>query len=342
MGKPNVLFVLTIDTEEEWRWDEEFPQHNCSVQNVKKLPAFQTFCESLGIRPTYFVDYAVANDEQGSAILREFVNRKKAEVGAHLHPWCNPPYFGKTTEAESHVINLPEEQVVQKLDELHRVINEKIGVTPRSFRSGRWGMKGKTLELLASRGITVDSSVYPFYENEFFHCKGAPVTPYYPSFENALVPGEQQNIMELPVTAGFNTTHFSIADKVHKVLSSGIISAIKPVGFLWHTKLLRKIYLSPELTHSEDMNTLVNTCLTREHPVVHMYLHSSSLIDEATGLLKVDNAFGTICERIGDVVSHLQNKADVSFCTITEAATRLKAIPKAIQISAAREHSREL
>lgn len=35
MGKPNVLFVLTIDTEEEWRWDEEFPQHNCSVQNVK-------------------------------------------------------------------------------------------------------------------------------------------------------------------------------------------------------------------------------------------------------------------------------------------------------------------
>ncbi len=56
MHKQDVLFVLTIDTEEEWQWDEEFPQHNCSVGNVEKLPAFQTFCESLGIRPTYFVD----------------------------------------------------------------------------------------------------------------------------------------------------------------------------------------------------------------------------------------------------------------------------------------------
>ena len=71
MGKPNVLFVLTIDTEEEWQWDSEFPQHDCSVKNVEKLPAFQAFCESLGIRPTYFVDYAVANDAQGSHTLRE-------------------------------------------------------------------------------------------------------------------------------------------------------------------------------------------------------------------------------------------------------------------------------
>jgi len=325
MGKPNVLFVLTIDTEEEWRWDEEFPQHNCSVQNVKKLPAFQTFCESLGIRPTYFVDYAVANDEQGSAILREFVNRKKAEVGAHLHPWCNPPYFGKTTEAESHVINLPEEQVVQKLDELHRVINEKIGVTPRSFRSGRWGMKGKTLELLVSRGITVDSSVYPFYENEFFHCKGAPVTPYYPSFENALVPGEQQNIMELPVTAGFNVADFSKADRIHSRLSKPPFSTLRTVGLLWHTKILKKIYLSPELSDTKSMIELSDTCLGKHHNVIHMYLHSSSLIDGVTGLLKVDNAYELICSRISRFLAHLEAKANVSYCTISEAATRLTA-----------------
>ena len=66
MHKQDVLFVLTIDTEEEWQWDEEFPQHNCSVENVEKLPAFQTFCESLGIRPTYFVDYAVASNNDRS------------------------------------------------------------------------------------------------------------------------------------------------------------------------------------------------------------------------------------------------------------------------------------
>ncbi|WP_334031649.1 polysaccharide deacetylase family protein [Alteromonas sp. P256] len=324
MGKPNVLFVLTIDTEEEWQWDSEFPQHDCSVKNVEKLPAFQAFCESLGIRPTYFVDYAVANDAQGSHILREFVKTKKAEIGAHLHPWCNPPYFGKTTEAESHVINLPEEQVVQKLDELNRVINEKIGVTPRSFRSGRWGMKGKTLELLASRGITVDSSVYPFYENPFFHCKGAPNTPYYPSFDNALQPGSQRNIMEIPVTAGFNVSNFRNADNIHSVLSRPPFSMLRIIGMLWHTKILKKIYLSPELSDTSSMVELSDTCLGKQHKVIHMYLHSSSLIDGVTGLLNVDNAYDLICLRITDFLKDLETKANISFCTITEAAERLK------------------
>ena len=331
MAKPNVLFVLTIDTEEEWQWDDEFPQHDCSVKNVEKLPAFQSFCQSIGIRPTYFVDYAVANNDEGSRILREFTETKQAEVGAHLHPWCNPPYFGKTTEAESHVINLPEEQVVQKLDELNRVINEKIGVTPRSFRSGRWGVKGKTLELLASRGFTVDSSVYPFYKNDFFHCKGAPNVPYYPSFDNALKPGNQRNIMEIPVTAGFNVRNDSRADKIHSTLSKPPFSALKLVGMLWHTKMLKKIYLSPEMTDSKSMIELCNSSLKKQHSVIHMYLHSSSLIDGATGLLNADNAYKLICSRMAKVVKHLENNANVTFCTISEAATLLSNKNDAVQ-----------
>ncbi|MDB2330852.1 polysaccharide deacetylase family protein [Alteromonas sp.] len=329
MHKKDVLFVLTIDTEEEWEWSEAFPQHDCSVQNIAKLPAFQAFCERLGIRPTYFVDYAVANDKTGSSILKQFAESKTAEIGAHLHPWCNPPYFGETTEAESHVINLPEEQVVQKLDELNRVIVENIGVTPRSFRSGRWGMKGKTLELLASRGINVDSSVYPFYENDFFNCKGSPLTPYYPSFDNALKAGEQKAIMEIPVTAGFNVKNFEKADSIHSTLSKRPYSLLKPIGILWHTKILKKIYLSPELSDSDSMKSLVDTCLSKDYPIIHMYLHSSSLIDGATGLLDATGAFELICSRMQTLLQHLDNKANITFCTISEAATLLKAMDSA-------------
>ncbi|MEC7284107.1 MAG: WalW protein, partial [Pseudomonadota bacterium] len=213
MHKQDVLFVLTIDTEEEWQWDEEFPQHNCSVENVEKLPAFQTFCESLGIRPTYFADYAVASNNVGSQTLRTFAKSNSAEIGAHLHPWCNPPYFGKTTEAESHVINLPLEQVEQKLDALNALLHDEIGVRPQSFRSGRWGVSAKMLRLLASRGYVVDSSVYPFYRNDYFSCLGAPESPYWPSFDNALAPGEQRQLLELPVTAGFNIQNFSLAER---------------------------------------------------------------------------------------------------------------------------------
>ena len=324
MRKQDVLFVLTIDTEEEWQWDGEFPQEDCSVENVQELPAFQQFCESLDIRPTYFVDYAVARNEYASATLRNFASHNKAEIGAHLHPWCNPPYFGKTTEVESHVINLPFEQVEQKLDALNSILVEKIGVRPVSFRSGRWGINGPTLELLASRGYRVDSSVYPYYKNEFFSCIGAPEKPYWPSFDNSLSTGNQRDILEIPVTAGFNIKNFHLGERIHNGLSQPPFNWIKSVGLLWHSKLLRKIYLSPELTQTQDMLTLVNQSLEKKQPVIHMYLHSSSLIDGATGLLDVENAFYRICHRIESVVSYIQQKANVTFCTISEARVLLE------------------
>ncbi len=327
MAKQDVLFVLTIDTEEEWQWDDDFPQRDFSVENVERLPAFQQFCEAQGIRPTYFVDYAVASSTKGSETLRNFATSNKAEVGAHLHPWCNPPYFGETTEAESHVINLPIEQVEQKLDALNALLTEKIGIQPQSFRSGRWGISAKMLQLLASRGYSVDSSVYPFYKNDFFSCSGAPDKPYWPSFDNALSAGGQRQLIEIPVTAGFNICNFSLGERIHNTLSQPPYSWIKSVGLLWHSKLLRKIYLSPELTKTEDMIDLVDRSLENNQPVIHMYMHSSSLIDGATGLLNVEHAYTRICKRIEAVTNHLSQKANVTYCTISEASIRLRNLP---------------
>ena len=324
MQKKDVLFVLSIDTEEEWLWDEEFPQDDCSVKNITKLPEFNEFCKSLSIRPTYFVDYAVAQDKLGQKVLSQFASEKSAEIGAHLHPWCNPPFFGKTREAESHVINLPKEQVEQKLDALTDLIHRNIGVRPKSFRSGRWGIDGNTLELLASRGFSVDSSIYPFYQNDFFSCLGAPTIPYWPSFTYALSRGSQRTLAEIPITAGFSVSRFNTAERIHGALSKPPFSWFKMVGALWHTKLLRKIYLSPELTNSANMNTLVDNCLKNDHQVIHMYLHSSSLIDGATGLLDVDEACERIKSRIAAVIKHLGKQRNIKFCTISEAAIALK------------------
>ena len=324
MDKQDVLFVLSVDTEEEWEWSNDFPESDCSVKNIEKLPAFQEFCESLGIKPTYFVDYAVANDTFSSDVLRTFASKKRAEIGAHLHPWCNPPFFGKTDEAKSHVVNLPKDHVKAKLDHLIERLITNIGPAPMSFRSGRWGINGSTLELLAERGFKVDSSVYPFYENTYFSCKNRDSTPYWPSFENADVEGSQRNLMELPITAGFNRSHFKYADNIHTFLAKSPMRLAKPVGLLWHTNILRKLYLSPELTDSTSMKMLVNMCLEKQYPVIHMYLHSSSLLDGVTGLLQVDNAYQRICGRMSEVIKHLHTKANVRFCTISEASALLK------------------
>lgn len=327
MKKQDAIFILTIDTEEEWHWENEFPESQFSVNNVDRLPQFQAFCDKLGIRPTYFVDYAVADNAQARDIMRDVNRAKTSEIGAHLHPWCNPPYYGKTTEFESHVVNLPKEQVVAKLDNLTERLVTEFSVIPRSFRSGRWGIDSSTLALLASRGYTVDSSVYPFYKNEFFTCEGSPNIPYWPDFNDPLAIGEQRDILEIPVSAGFNRSNFTIANTIHNALASPAMGWTKTVGFLWHTNILKKLYLSPELTTTADMCSLINTCLHKRHPVIHMYLHSSSLIDNATGLLDKNNAFDLICKRIEETFLFLQKKANIHCATISEGAALLKQTP---------------
>lgn len=322
MSKPNVLFILTVDTEEEWDWSGSFPELDFSVRNVFELPAFQSYCQELGVKPTYLVDYAVAADQSAAKVLSSFA-KDKCEIGAHLHPWANPPFFDKTTEKSSHVINLPEQQIKQKLDLLLSTIKQNLDVEPRSFRTGRWGINGRELEMLIEQGFTVDSSVYPLYQNEFFSCESAPSNPYWPDFNDTNSVGTQRNIIEIPVTTGFNRSNYAVAQKLHKLLESKPFTWLRLNGLLWHSGLLQKLYLSPELCQTKEMKRLIDISLKREQTVFHMFLHSSSLIEKITGLTKERNAREVICQRIAEVVAHLQKVANVEFCTLQEAQQAL-------------------
>ena len=165
-NRQDILFLLSIDTEEEWDWSGEFPERDFSVSNISRLDELQSFCEGLGIRPTYFTDYAVADNPASKEVLQTISAKGTCEIGAHLHPWANPPYYGKTGEKESHVVNLPIDQVEKKLDALVELLNSSFGVMPNSFRTGRWGLNGDVLRLLEKKGLLIDSSMHPFYKNQ--------------------------------------------------------------------------------------------------------------------------------------------------------------------------------
>ena len=95
-------------------------------------------------------------------------------------------------------------------------------------------------------------------------------------------------------------------------------------GIFWHTRLLRKLYLSPEATSGKDMLPLIDFALNNHHPVIHMYLHSSSLVDSKTGFMKDNNALEVICRNIKQVIRYTETKANIKYCTISEAATILQ------------------
>ena len=321
VSKPEVIFVLTVDTEEEWDWSTPFPQVQPEVNNAQAIPAFQKFCDNLGIKPTYFIDYAMAQNEASAAVLQQVAREHDCELGAHLHPWCNPPLIEANGDFESHVVNLPIGLVEQKLDTLLDKLRETFDTPIESFRTGRWGINAQVLNLLVAKGIKVDSSVYPYYRNEYFSCEGAPTVPYWPSLSNPLESGEQKMIAELPVSAGFNSRHFDLCNGAYRVINHKRLQFLRLTGIAWQTGLLRKIYLSPELTHAEDMNSLIDALLQRKTKMVHMNLHSSSLLD----LNYSNNPFNSqqIYRNMQQTLAHLQSKANVTFCTISDAAKRI-------------------
>lgn len=323
-NKDTILFVLSVDTEEEWDWSGPFPQQDFSVSNVERLAEFQQMCDEIGIRPTYFVDYAVADNSSAVEVLSSPFMDNNCEIGAHLHPWCNPPFFGYVGEKESHVVNLPVEQVEQKLLALVSLLTEQFGSPPRSFRTGRWGIDSKVMQLLVKHGFKLDSSVYPFYQNEFYSCQGAPNLPFWPSLSNPLEVDTQGKIFELPVTAGFNHTNFALCERFYRFLSHPSINWSHLVGMAWHSRLLRKSYLSPELFDVDEMLNLCRVALKKNYPVLHMFLHSSSLIDNNNSLIGRRNAYEHISGAVKQVITELQKQNDIQFCTISEAADILQ------------------
>ncbi|OUS25787.1 hypothetical protein A9Q99_20240 [Gammaproteobacteria bacterium 45_16_T64] len=323
--KQPVMFVLSVDTEEEFDWDGDFPQTACQTDNIEQLPEFHAFCSTLDIRPTYLVDYAVAQNPVSAAILRDIASTRNAEIGAHLHPWCTPPLQALNGEVESHVVNLPKDIVHQKLTHLTQLINDNIGVRPRCFRTGRWGINSTTLKSLIDQGYKVDSSVYPYYSNDYFSCQSALDKPYWPDPLNPNRAGAQQDIFELPVTAGFNRSNAPFWSKIHQFLAKPQFELFHPIGIAWKLKILRKIYLSPELSNTADMISLVEASLKSHHPVIHMFIHSSTLLPGKNQFTRNEKDKQALYYSIEQVLDHLIEHYDVSFCTISEASRKLQA-----------------
>lgn len=317
------LFILSVDTEEEWDWEGPFPHDEISVENIQKLPKFQKSMAEIGIKPTYFLDYAVIENDDSRAVLQNLLAEyPDIEYGAHLHPWVTPPASATLSEEESHIVNLPIDLVRQQLDTLVSAIETNFGRAPTSFRSGRWGINDNILNYLIEKGFTVDSSVYPYYKNKWFSCEDDTSVPTWKT-PNTHAPDKK--IFELPVTVGFNRKDYAASNKWFKTLEQAPLKYAHPIGLLWKTNLLKKIYLSPELSNSNDMIQLCQTALENDYPVIHMYMHSSSLLPGISQYVKTRGDKEKLIHRIERVLNYLNTHCDVRVCTISEAADTLTA-----------------
>lgn len=85
-------FILTIDTEADNQWN-----HGCdlTVKNIKSIPRLQDLCNQYEVKPTYLITSEVSDDGYARELFKEYLNLNLAEIGAHLHSWTTPPFFGQ-------------------------------------------------------------------------------------------------------------------------------------------------------------------------------------------------------------------------------------------------------
>jgi hypothetical protein len=202
--------IITIDTEADNQWDYH---EVVTTENLDYVPRFQALCERYGLCPTYLCTFEVVESSRFEALLRPYQERGTAEIGAHLHPWTNPP-FGPAARAgidkdayPAYPSELTPEDFRAKLKTLTDRIAVRAGRAPTSYRAGRWGFAAAHVPVLVRLGYVVDCSVTPHvsWANHAGRREGgpdfriAPVMPYFLDPDDVCRAGESP-LLEVPVT----------------------------------------------------------------------------------------------------------------------------------------------
>lgn len=316
--------IVTIDTEEEGLWTNSF----CAqppTDNLRGIERFQKFCEARKVLPTYLIDAPVVMDDWTVKRLRKWQEDGQCEVGAHCHPWCNPPLDGKPiTGRSTFMCNLDETAQRQKLEWLTDKIESTIGRRPTSFRAGRYGLDNIGASVLCDLGYIVDSSVLPFrsYADEGGpDFRDAQIHPYRICNSNLLESDRSGKLIEIPVTAGFTKSAFIFRNRIRRTLTETRFRHFRLAGILDRLNLIRPVKLSPEQTSTIAARQLIDAAMRDGVNVLVLMFHSSSLLPGYSPYVKTEADLEGFYRWLDDIFSYCRCQKGCQYETLTSAAT---------------------
>lgn len=199
-------FVLTVDVEidagRKWKTSNPATYEGVLI-GIQRL---QSLCNLYGVKPVYLISPAVMVDHESVEFLKS-LNANDCELGTHLHGEYIPPMakFGGPdfSGCDPGEMQCEYAQDIEflKLKNLTNKFSELFGYAPRSFRAGRFGARGWTIECLEQLGYTHDTSVTPYrnWHDIVDYSNPGSLTPYHPSNENICLQGHA-TVLEVPVS----------------------------------------------------------------------------------------------------------------------------------------------
>lgn len=265
---PRLLVV--IDTEEEFDWRAPYSRANTGVTAMQHIGRVQAIFDRFGVVPTYVIDYPIATQPGGFEPLREIAGRQACTIGAHLHPWVNPPFAEDVTPRNSFTCNLDPSLQREKIERLRDAIADRFGTLPRMFKAGRYGLGPETVAILDDLGFDSDGSVCPRFD--FSRESG----PSFADFD-ALPFFLTKTILEIPCTVDYTGWAGSLRPRLHRLASSNPWARLRAVGVLARVGATNQIMLSPEGNTLEEMKALTLSLLDRGQRLFTFSFHSPSV-----------------------------------------------------------------
>lgn len=287
------LLLVVVDTEEEFDWGRPLARENTAVSAIKAQHRAHRIFDRYGLKPTYVIDYSVASQPDGYGPLKEIFDDGRCQIGAHLHPWVNPPHDETVTNFNSYPGNLPPALERAKLAALGDTIGERFGAPPTIYKAGRYGVGPATTETLEALGYEIDASVVPctdFTPDEGPDFRGLPAAPYW--F------GVRRRILELPCTTGLAGLLSGSGQGLYDAAMTPAGRALKLGGIYARLRLMERIRLSPEGIDHAAHRRLTRSMLRAGHKVFSMTYHSPSLEPGHTPYVRTETELGGFLDRI--------------------------------------------
>ncbi|TWU19992.1 polysaccharide deacetylase family protein [Allorhodopirellula heiligendammensis] len=321
-ARSTIRLVVSVDTEEEGLWNVGFPVRNNTTTNLRGLARFQALCERHGMPPTYLVTAPVLDDEQAVAEMSKWQQESRCEVGAHCHPWCNPPIVAEQVSSrESYLSNLPRELQYEKLAWLTDAIADRMGVRPTSFRAGRYGFSFVTARCLIQLGYTVDSSHLPLFA---YPEDGGPDFRMHARLPHRLVDSSKPgSLIEIPVTTGFTRPGYELRRRIYQQTRQPIPRKLRLAGIADRLGIARRVKLSPEGTQTDDLKQLISAGVRDGLQTLVLMLHSSSLVAGCSPYCASEADFERFLSRLDSCLGFARTEFQAEGVTLTQAAVEI-------------------
>jgi hypothetical protein len=318
-----VFYSVTVDTEEEWDWNGNYPTADLSVRNIDHLPEFQAICHRNGAAVTYFVDHAILANARSREVILDLAKLPRVEIGMHIHPWNTPPLVGNGRVAvrDTFLQNLPPDLIRAKLSSVHELF-VKHGLRPTSFRGGRYSTSSVVQDFLRENEFVADSSVLPF---STWPDDGAPdyrSRRLEPIRRSASQDGPA--LWELPLTLAFSRRPFGLWHRLFEFVERTPLRHLRLIGIAERLGLVRKAWLNIETPLGRRPRPFLRLLRQVRPPSIDICLHSSSLIPGGNVFTQTPADREHMLANLNDALSCLAEWKDFRPATVTEIAHHLE------------------